>query len=158
MRDQCIKECNAVQENCTYTAETHHIIAKKQRWLSTGFQVVPAIAAAILGVLVGVGQIPFWWLWLSVMSAVVAAVGNVLNPLKEYYDHLNAAKNFVTIKHDARGLRDTFSASMNDSEFMTAAKVLHDRYNDLVRFAPPTDDKSFEKARKRVKGGLHNPD
>lgn len=158
MREQYIKECVTVEQNCTYTAEAHHIIAARQKCFSAWFQIVPAVVAAILGVLIGVGTVPPWWVWLSVISAVIAAVGNVLNPLKEYYDHLNAAKHFTVLKQDARSLKNTFSASMNDSEFAVAVKDLHDRYNDLVRFVPPTDKKSFEKAQKRVKSGVHELD
>ncbi len=158
MRDKCTKECDAVEQNCIYTGEAHHIIADKQYWLSIGFQIVPAVIAAVLGVLVGSGTVPFWFVWLSVMSAVIAAVGNVLNPLKSYYDHLYAAKNFTTLKQDARALRDTFSSPMSDSEYIAAAKTLHDRYNDLVRFAPPTEKKAFEEARKRVQSGIHKLD
>lgn len=158
MRDKCTKECDAVQQNCTYTAEAHHIIAGKRQRLAIGFQIVPAVVAAVLGVLVGAGQVPFWFVWLSVVASVISAVGNVLNPLKEYYDHLNAAKNFVALKQDARSLRDTFCGSMSDAEYITAARALHDRYNDLVRFAPPTDKKSFEEARKNVQSGVHELD
>lgn len=158
MREKYLKECADVQQDCTYTAEAHHIIAGKSRWLATGFQIVPAIVAAVLGALVGSGAVPAWCVWLSVVSAVIAAVGNVLNPLKDYYDHLNVAKNFTTLKHDARSLCGAFSAAMGDSELATAVKGLHDRYNDLVRFAPPTDKKSFEEARKRVKSGVHELD
>lgn len=158
MREKTSKECEAIQQNCTYTAETHHIIASKQKRMSTLFQIVPAVVSAILGVLVGGGIVPFWFVWLSVVSAVVAAVGNVLNPLKEYYDHLNAAKNFTSLKQDTRALKDTFSASMTDSEFQTATKSLHDRYNDLIRFTPPTDKKSFGEAREQVKSGIHELD
>lgn len=158
MREQYSTECAAIEQNCTYTAETHHIIAAKQKRLSAWFQIVPAVISAVFGVLVGGGVIPFWFIWLGVVSAVVSAVGNVLNPLKEYYDHLNAAKNFTGLKQDARSLRETFSTSMNDAEFLTATKSLHDRYNDLIRFAPPTDNDSFEAARKRVKEGIHTLD
>ncbi|MFA6536584.1 MAG: SLATT domain-containing protein [Candidatus Paceibacterota bacterium] len=158
MKDKYIKECEAIKQNCTYTGEAHHIIADKQKRLAGYFQIIPAVVAAVLGVLVGSGSVPSWFIWLSVISAVVAAVGNVLNPLKDYYDNLNAAKNFVTLKQDARSLEETFSAAMSDAEFATATKSLHDRYNDLVRFAPPTDKKSFEEAQKRVKSGVHELD
>jgi len=47
---------------------------------------------------------------------------------------------------------------MGDAEFLTETRSLHDRYNDLIRFAPPTDNNSFEKARKRVRQGVHRLD
>lgn len=158
MREKYNEETGNIERNCTYTAEAHHIIALRNKRMSAGFQIIPAVVAAALGAAVGGGFIPPWWIWISVVSAVVAAVGNVLNPMKEYYDNLNAAKNFTALKHDARALRDVFSSRMNDEEYMTAVQILHDRYNDLLRFAPPTDKKSFEEARERVKKGIHKPD
>lgn len=158
MREKYLNECKIIKENCEYTAEAHHIIAAHNKKLSIGFQLVPAIIAALSGVLVVGTIIPIWWGWLTVLSAVVAAVASVLDPLKTYYDHLNAAKNFTALKHEARGLRDTFSFSMEDREFFTAVKNLHDKYNDLIKFVPPTDEKSFNKGRERIKKGVHEPD
>ncbi len=158
MKEKCTEECKTVEQHCIYTAETHHIIARKARRDANWFQIAPAVAAAIIGALVGSGTLPFWAVWISVVSAVIAAVGNVLNPLKDYYDHLNAAKSFTALKHDARALHAIFCHSMNEAEYVTASRSLHDRYNDLIRFAPPTDTKSFEEARKRIKDGVHTPD
>lgn len=152
------EECGKIEENCTYTAEAHHTIALHNKSLTTYFQIVPAVTAAILGVLVGGNIIPDWYIWLSVVAAVISAVGNVLNPMKEYYDHLNAAKNFTTMKRDANALCHTFVNRMTDEEFAIAVESLHSRYNDLVRFAPPTDNDSFEKARRRVQSGIHKSD
>ena len=154
----CATEVNTIEQNCVYTAEAHHTIALRSKRLSGWFQIIPASIAAVLGVLVGGGVVPDWFVWLSVMSAVIAAVGNILNPMKDYYDNLNAAKNFTALKHDARALRDVFSSKMNDDEYMIAVQTLHSRYNDLLRFVPPTDEKSFERARKRVRDGIHKPD
>lgn len=158
MREKYDKEADNIEQNCTYTAEAHHIIALRNKKMSTWFQLIPAVAAAVFAVLVGGGIVPVWWVWLSVVSAVVAAVGNVLNPMKEYYDNLNAAKNFTSLKHDARALREVFDTKMSEEEYMVAVRTLHERYSDLLRFVPPTDKKSFEEARKRIKEGVHKSD
>jgi len=151
-------ECKQIKQNAEYSAETHHIIADRSKRQSFWFEVVPAIIAAITGGLVA-GQIaPTPLLWLTVISSVVSAIANVLNPKKDYYDHLNAAKNFTTIKHDARALHETFASGLSENEFKTRVEQLHQRYNDLVMFVPPTDKESFEQARIRVQSGLHAPD
>lgn len=98
MKDNYKKECSAVIQNCTYTAETHHIIAGKKQRLAFWFQVVPAVITAILGVLAGTSIGAPVTLWLTVVAAAVTAVGNVLNPYAEYYTHLNAAKSFTILK------------------------------------------------------------
>ena len=158
MRIKYDKETVIIEQNCTYTAEAHHLIALRNKEMSTRFQLIPAVIAAVLGVAVGGGFVPIWCVWLSVVSAVVAAVGNVLNPMKEYYDNLNAAKNFTALKHDARALREVFASKMSEEEYTISVRTLHERYNDLLRFAPPTDKESFEEARKRIKEGVHKPD
>lgn len=158
MRENYINECKTIVENCTYTAETHHIIAIRNKKLSLGFQLTPAVIAALSGLLVAGKVIPDWWIWLTVLSSVVTAVASVLNPLKEYYDHLNAAKNFTVLKHETRALKDVFGSNMKDEDFFLTVKNLHDKYNELVRFVPETNNKLFKKAQKRIKEGVHEPD
>lgn len=82
----------------------------------------------------------------------------MLDPLRGYYDHLNAAKNFTALKQRSRGLRETFSGNMTDERFATEVHALHDEYNNLIRFVPPTTEKAFEKARERIRRGVHRPD
>lgn len=158
MRKKYENECEAIEQNCTYTAETHHIIAAKRQRLGTRLQIVPAVIAAVLGVLAGTDILTPWTLWLSVIAAVISAVGNVLNPFAEYYTHLNAAKSFTILKQDARALRETFSGKMSDDMFGAATRSLHDRYDDLIRLAPATNNNSFEEARRRVQSGIHQLD
>ena len=158
MKKQLIVECKHIQENCTYTAEAHHDLADRGKRLGFWFQVVPSVITAFLAAVVMLGWAPLILNGLTVIGAVISAVGNVLNPLKDYFDHLNASKNFTVIKHDARVLHDTFSVTMSDKEFAIAVENLHNRYNDLVRFVPPTDKKAFEEARRRIKDGVHDPD
>jgi hypothetical protein len=162
MRDEYLLECERIQDNCTYTAETHHVIAKKNKKVQIYFQLIPAIITTVLvGVMTASNFNHDWMDWLalaSLISAVTTAVSAILDPQKEYYDHLNAAKNFVVLKQDARALRETFCFEMDDATLSKKVRYLHDRYNDLVRFVPPTDDGSMEKARKRIKAGIHKPD
>ncbi len=150
-------ECARIEENSTYTAETHHILAKRQRLWYKVFQLIPAIATAVIGTLT-VGQVvPRWFGILGLITAVVTAVGTVLNPQQHYYEHLSAAKAFTAMKHDARAVREFGEQSTNE-ELTVSVKSLHDRYNDLVRIAPVTEDWAFERARKRIQAGAHRPD
>jgi hypothetical protein len=157
MRKKYLEECEIIRQNCEYTAEAHHIIAEKNKRMQVGFQLVPAISASLSSLLVVGTTVPEWVGWIAVISAVVTAVASVLNPLKDYYDHLNAAKNFTALKHDARNFKNVSSSKMNDNNLVLGVENLHQRYNDLIKFVPPTDDKSFEKAVKRIKEGIHNP-
>jgi hypothetical protein len=158
MREKYLNECKIIKDNCEYTAEAHHIIAARNERMSIGFQLVPAIIATLSGILVVGMVVPIWWGWLTVLSAVITAVASILNPLRVYYDHLNAAKNFTALKQEARALKDVFGSDMKDEVFFTAVKNLHDKYNSLIKFVPPTDEKSFNKGRERIKKGVHEPD
>lgn len=151
-------ECSRIVENATYTAETHHILAKRQKLWFTILQLIPAIATALLSTLVA-GQITAPWVEvLTATAAIITAVGTVMNPQGSYYGHLNAAKEFTTIKHDARELQGVLGQGAPDREEEVRVTALHDRYNSLTRLSPPTEDWAFEKARERIQRGIHEPD
>lgn len=158
MTPELIEECKVVQQNCTYTAEAHHIIARRYGRLAFWLQLVPAIIAAITGVLAKAGYHTDTFIWFTVLSAAVAAVANVLNPQKTGQEHVAAAKGFTTLKQDARALHRSFGHAMTDDAFQVAVRNLHDRYNDLVRSTVETDEPSFQKAREKVQKGIHDPD
>jgi hypothetical protein len=158
MREAYINECKQIKQNAEYTAEAHHAIACFQKRLALGLQTVPAGIAAFSGAWVAAGQTSTQWLWLTVISAVVASVASVLNPNKAYAEHLNAAKNFTTIKHDARALHQAFGQRMTDEAFAIAVENLHEKYNDLVKVSPPTTDRSFKKAQQKIQSNAHEPD
>jgi len=121
------------------------------------FQLVPAIATAVIGTLT-VGQVvPRWVGIVGLLTAVVTAIGTVLNPQQSYYEHLAAAKAFTVLKHDARALRE-MGQHEAAQDLTVAVKSVHDRYNDLIRIAPATEDWAFEKARERIQAGVHQPD
>lgn len=162
MRKKLLQECKTIQDYCKYNAEAHHILVAKNEKLSLWLQLIPAIIAALSGFQSNGLLVPQWaspvWGWLTATAATVMAVSTVLNPLRTYFDHLNAAKSFVILKHDARALYETFSVGMNDESLAQAVNNLHQRYNDLVKSVPPTTKESFEEARLRIKDGRHEPD
>ncbi len=151
-------ECGRIEENCTYTAETHHIIAKRQRSWYTFFQLIPAIVSAVAGTLVVGNIVPPWVGVAALIAAIVTAMGTVMNPQQGYFEHLVAAKAFTALKHDARALREAFGPVASDREGAILVRSLHDRYNELIRLTPPTDDWAFEKAQERIQKGVHTPD
>jgi len=150
-------ECSRIEESATYSAEVHHILAKRQQFWFKALQLIPAIATALIGTLT-VGQVVPPWVGIAgLVTAVVTAIGTVLNPQQSYYEHLGAAKAFTVLKHDARSAKETGDLAASENLSITMS-CIHDRYNDLVRIAPATEDWAFEKARKRIHAGVHQPD
>ena len=132
-------------------------MAKRQDALYTFIQLVPALAAVAMGTLV-VGQVvPAWVGVAATIAAGVTAVGTVLNPQRSFFQHISAAKAFTVMKHDARAARDRASGLTNE-QAVCLSESLHERYNDLVRTVPPTEDWAFNKARARIQSGVHRPD
>jgi hypothetical protein len=158
MNQSYIDECRQIQQNATYSAETHHRMAARDRRLSTWLQVVPAIVATITSGLVASGVSPHSLLWLTVTAAAISAVASIWNPQKSYQDNLAAAKGFTAIKHDARFLHEAKSTSMTDAEFRLAVQYLHEKYNELVKVVPATDPESFAEAQQVIQAGTHEPD
>lgn len=158
MQENYINEAKQIKQNCEYNAETHHIIAKRFKKWSFLLQVLPATVAAVSGSLVAAGKSPASLLVLTVVSSVITAIASILDPNKGYQDHLNAAKNFTILKHEARSLHETFGSRMTDEAFAIAVENIHRKYTDLVKMAPPTDDEAFMQAREKIQDRLHEPD
>lgn len=158
MKDKYINECKIIQQNCTYTAETHHQMASSAKRQAFWLEVIPAICAALSGTLVASGILGHGALIITVISSVITAVSAVLNPNKTYQAHLEAAKNFTALKHDSRFLHEASSAKLSDEAFALAVEHLHQKYNELMKAVPPTNSKSFKKAQEVVQGGTHDPD
>lgn len=148
-------ELNTIQENCTFTAETHHQIAHSCRRQAFWLKVLPAVVAAVSGVLAANNVLPDFLIWLAAIAAAISAVANIIDPDKQYQAHLNAGRSFTVLKHDARILRETFAGAITDEQLQQQVQNHHNRYNDLVRLMPPTNDKAFERARRRIKDGVH---
>lgn len=153
---QC-QECCRIEENSTYSAETHHIIAKRQLLWYKVFQLVPAVATAVIGTLTVGDIVPKWVGFVGLSTAVITAIGTVVNPLQSYFEHVGAAKAFIAMKHDARAMREYGELSAIQ-DLAASVRCLHDRYNDLVRVAPMTQDWAFKRARNRIQSGVHTSD
>ncbi len=158
MKNKYIEECKFIKQNCTYTAEAHHQMAAYSKRQAFWLEVIPSILAALSGALVSANIWSHEILIVTVISSAVAAVSAVLNPNKTYQAHLEAAKNFTTLKHDARFLSEARAESMNDDVFSHAVENLHQKYNELLKTVPPTNAKSFKKAQEIVQGGVHESD
>lgn len=158
MKEKYVEECKVIQQNCTYTAETHHQMAIIEKQKKLWFEIIPAIIAVITSSLVSAGIAKDDLLILTVIAAVITTIASVINPGKAYESQLSAAKNFTALKHDARYLYLSQVQNYSDGEFAILVDRLHDRYNDLVKASPTTMKRAFEQAQKIVKAGTHEPD
>ncbi len=158
MKEKYVEECAVIQQNCTYTAETHHIMAVCAKDKAFWLEVIPAVCAALSSALIATGILDVKLLPFTVLSATFSAVAAVVHPKEEYQEHLAAAQSFTALKHDARFLREAQSVSMSDDAFAIAVQNLHERYNELLKATPPTDEESFAKAQAVIQKGTHEPD
>jgi len=156
-KEHLVKECIRIEEDCMYTAETHHQIAASAKKRAFLIKFIPAVIAAIGGILVLVG-VHTIVAWLSVLSGFILAIAAVLDPDRKKIDHIKAAKDYTVLKHDARSLYQAFAQEMSPSEFYISTRLLRERYNNIVNNSPETEDEVFEKARVKIKTGRHTPD
>lgn len=156
-RQKLLHEVFIIQDNCLFTAEAHHQVALSCKKKSIWFKIAPAVLAAIMGILAANGILTEMLVVLAAIGASISAVANVLNPDRDYQAHLSAARSFTVLKHDARFLRESFADCLTDEQFCESVKNLHVRYNDLVHMMPETNERAFEKARKRIHTGVHDP-
>lgn len=155
--DRLINECKQIQEDSTYTAETHHIIEKRLSKKTFWYKFVPPAITVSSAFALIVGM-PNWVSWITIFSGLISILNILLEPEKKSKDHLFAAKNFTVLKHEARSLHEAFKDFMAEEEFYHNVKRLRERYNLLVQYSPSTEKEAFEEARKRIQTGVHKAD
>jgi len=155
--DHLVHECKRIEEDSMYNAETHHQIAASAKRKAFLIKFIPAVIAAISGILILVG-IHTVVAWLSVLSGFFLAIAAVLDPDRKKNDHIKTAKDYTILKHDSRSLYQAFAQQMSPSEFYISTRLLREKYNNIVNNSPETDNEAFEKARDKIKGGRHTPD
>lgn len=153
-----ITECKQIEEDSLYTAEVHYLISHKLGVRAFWFKLTPALITTLSAFSLLVGA-PNWVSWITMFSGITTIVNTFLEPEKKAKDHLFAAKNFTVLKHEARSLYETFKEFIDIGTFYQEVKRLREKYNLLVTMTPPTDDeKAWEKARQRIKSGVHKAD
>jgi len=152
-----VNECKQIQEDSTYTAEAHHLIAAGLSVKAFRCKFYPALfaLASALALILGVKD---WVAWITVISGTVVLYNVFVEPEKKAQQHVFAAKQFTVLKHEARSLHESFKEFMAEMEFYHGVRVIREKYNLLVQFSPPTDDKRvWDEARRKIKAGIHKP-
>lgn len=155
--ENLIAACKQIQEDSTYTAETHHIIEKKLSKRAFWYKFVPPAITVFSAIALILGM-PNWVSWITIFSGVISILNILLEPEKKSKDHLFAAKNFTVLKHEARSLHEAFKDFMAEEEFYHNVKRLREKYNLLVQYSPSTEEEAFEEARCRIQAGVHKAD
>ena len=156
--ESLVTECKQIQEDSTYTAEVHHIISHKLRRKAFWCKLIPT-SITVLSAFALLAGSPSWLAWVTLLSGAVTMLNIFMAPEERAREHLFAAKNFTVLKHDSRSLHESFRDFITENEFFHSVRRLRERYNLLVQFTPATDDKkAFDKARERIKEGVHEPD
>lgn len=155
--ENLINECKRIEEDSMYNAETHYLIANKLSKRAFWFKFVPVIITGISALALLLGS-PVWVSWITLTFSIISIVNILLEPERETKNHEFSAKSFTVLKHEARSLYETFKDFIDDKDFFYEVKRIREKYNWLVQITPPTDEKSFEKAKERIKKGVHKPD
>lgn len=155
--ENLINECKRIEEDSTYTAETHYLIANSLSKKSFWFKFIPVIITGISALALLLGS-PDWVSWITLVSSIIAITNTILEPESKAREHEFAAKSFTVLKHEVRSLYESFKDFIDEKDFYHEVKRLREKYNWLVQTTPPTDEKNFEKARGRIKKGIHKPD
>jgi len=155
--DSLITECKQIQEDSTYTAETHHIISHRLSKRVFLYKLIP-VSITVLSAFALLLGAPDWVSWITLLAGTVTMLNIFMEPEKKSKDHLFAAKNFTVLKHEARSLNEAFKDFMTEEEFYHNVKRLREKYNLLVQYSPSTEKEAFEEARERIQAGVHKAD
>lgn len=155
--DHLVYECKKIEEDALYTAETHFQIAGYYKRLTFWSRFAPAIVTAISGTLIIIGY-PKWVAWFSILGAMATTFGSIQGADRAFTDHTTCAKEYKAIQHIARYLYKTKQFELTRKDFFNEIDQLRLQVNELNKKSPQTIEKYFNKARNKIKAGIHTPD
>lgn len=147
-----LSECRTIFENCRYVAETQYIIAQEAEQQARLLLIVPSIIAAFCGILTAVG-LPNWIGAFGAAASLVVGVAAALGIDKSAMQHNISGKQLTALKHEARFLFESYWKEISREQLVTEVRKLHDRYNALSQLSPPTNNKAYLEATKRIEAG-----
>jgi hypothetical protein len=162
-RQTLLDECRTIEENSAYTAQAHFEVCddagRMAKLLTIGPSIIGGLAAAFVGV--GVPKSLGEANWLGLVAAVAAVMTGLASGLgvdKKATAHQSAGNVLTQLRHDARALRESFAHMMSDELLYADVRRLHDRYGMLIQVLEITDNKYFERSRRKIQAGWLEPD
>ncbi len=155
--DYLVRECETIANNSLYNAESHYVLAESKEKKSVWIIALPSAVAGVCSLLTAVG-FPIWLGAFGAAGGLVASVAAVLGVDKQSTAHRNAGSQWTALRHEARSLFQGMFKELPHGQFVAEVRRLSDRYNALCQTLPATDNESFDRARKRIHKGLHEPD
>jgi hypothetical protein len=155
--DYLVRECETVATNSLYNAESHYTLAEIKERKGLWLIVIPSAVAGICSLLVAIG-LPTALGALGAGGGLVATVAGILGVDRQPTVHRLAGSQWTALRHEARSLSQGMFKELPHQQFVAEVRRLCDRYNTLCQALPSTDNESFDKARKRIKKGIHEPD
>jgi hypothetical protein len=150
-RDHLIAACRRIEDDCTYTGQTHFEMAAMKSRSAKGWLVfLPSMVSASSGLAVALG-VAGWVGAFAALAGTISAVATFLGVDKEATAHEMAGKLLTQLKHEARALREADAPDLSVESLAAQVRVLTNRYGAFVASLPVTDNKAFQRVRARLK-------
>jgi hypothetical protein len=146
-----LRETMRLEEDCTYTSKSHFEAERIWTFRHHLIGVPSAVLAGIAGVAAFNGAAPVFAGTLAVVAGALSALATFLNPSAKAADHHAVGSQYLTVRNQARFLRET--SAEDGTALRTKLAALADRRNELNESAPPLPRKAFMSARKGIGEG-----
>jgi hypothetical protein len=114
---------------------------------------MPALLAAVSSMLVLLGFSTLWGV-LGVVSGVISATSSFLGADRKADAFRKTGNSFTKLRHEARMWRDVLVEVNSDEDIVESLKELRSRYNEVVDEVELPSNYSFNRARRRIEGGV----
>ncbi len=160
--DDLLYQCRSLEEQCLFAAQGHYETAKTKKKLRLICVVIPAlIAAAGSGAALMGGIIPSnlqsTVSVITALAAIVAALSALFEVDGQSSKHLYIGHQFNALRLEVNHLHKIEALAMPLTETSARLERYLVEYRTLVRTSDLTDQKAFERARKAIEEGIHEP-
>lgn len=146
-------EFNKIAEDASYSAQTYYEASKGAEFWGKAIVFLPAVLAAGSAFLVTLGFSRLWAV-VGAVSAVVTATASFLGTQRQAAAFLATGNSFTRIRHNARMWCDSLVDIESEPEVSAALIGLRREYDAVVEQLELPNNWYFNKARKRIGGGV----
>lgn len=148
-----ILQLKKLNEDASYSAQAYFEAAKNAEFWGRSIVFLPAVLGAVAGIIVALGGVKEFGA-VGAVAGAVAATAAFLGTDRKASSFKDSARQFTRLRHRASLELDLSARIPSEDQLDGIVRTLRKEYEDIIGGGESIPDRAFQKAQKRIGGGV----